>query len=921
MQKIMAASRWTRWSVSLVLGLSVMPAQALDACNEPGFARVLQPQREAVPLAAQAYWLNQRLIQWPGAVENIGTGTRAKLYVSAQAALQVGSNQAVTGADQALLLEPSRDELPADLAQRFKFIAPGPRWQVAAADLAQLPALHRSQVWLVLEGADGTIQAHTRLQAAGALDDLYAAAEQVDDLGAHPAVQTSFKLWAPTAQKVALCRYPSGSGKALAMEALNLDAQTGVWQTKLTGDLSGQYYNYLVDVYVPGVGVVRNRVTDPYSVGLSTDSKRSFVAHLQSPALKPPGWDATARPQRVKDSTDMVIYELHVRDFSIGDASVPLPKRGKYQAFTQSDSAGMRHLRALSKAGLTDVHLLPVFDIATIPEAGCREPLVPHAPGDSPRQQAAVMAVAAEDCFNWGYDPFHYSAPEGSYASDAAKAERRIIEFREMVQALHRADLRVGMDVVYNHTAAAGQHEKSVLDRIVPGYYQRLNATGEVERSTCCDNTATEHRMMAKLMLDSVALWAREYKIDSFRFDLMAHQPRAVMEALQEKVNQAAGRPVQLIGEGWNFGEVANGARFVQASQLSLNGSGIATFSDRGRDAARGGSAGDNGAAVVQNQGWLNGLVYAPNALAKQSPQRPSADLMQAADLLRVGLAGSLRDYELPTWQGKTLKLAEIAYGDQPAGYVSQPGEVVNYVDNHDNQTLFDINVLKLPLETSAAERARVQVLGLALTAFSQGVAYFHAGVDILRSKSLDKNSYDSGDWFNRLDWTYRDNGFAAGLPPKLDNGEQYPLLAPLLADTRIKPSPADIAWTRDAFRDLLKIRASSSLFRLPSAQEVKQRLKFHNTGPAQNPRVLVASLDGRGWPGAGFKELLYFINADPAAQQIDLPSQAGKPLVLHPVHLQAKAADKRIAAEANFDSNTGRFTLPGRSAVVFVRR
>jgi pullulanase/glycogen debranching enzyme len=918
----MVANRWLRCGVSLALAWAAAPVQAFDACDDPNFARQLHPQRDAAPLAAQAYWLNRSLIQWPGAAADTGAGARSKLYYSAKATLHLGADHAVSGADGALSLEPITESLSADLAQRFKFIATGPRWQLGAADLSRLPDLLRAQVWLVQESADGAVLAHTRLQAAGALDDLYAAAEQVNDLGASPDRQTSFKLWAPTAQNVALCRYPSGSDKAVAKDSMHRDAPTGVWQTKLTGDLSGQYYSYLVDVFVPGLGVVRNRVTDPYSISLTTDSKRSYVADLQRTALKPPGWDASARPQRVKTATDMVIYELHVRDFSISDATVPAAKRGKYSAFTQSGSAGMRHLQALAKAGLTDVHLLPVFDIASIPEAGCLTPKVPKAAPASEAQQAAVMAVAAEDCFNWGYDPFHYSAPEGSYASDAAKGERRIIEFREMVTALHKADLRVGMDVVYNHTAAAGQHEKSVLDRIVPGYYQRLNANGEVERSTCCDNTATEHRMMAKLMLDSVALWAREYKIDSFRFDLMAHQPRAVMEALQQRVNQAAGRPVQLIGEGWNFGEVANGARFVQASQLSLNGSGIATFSDRGRDAARGGSAGDGGLAVIKNQGWLNGLVYAPNAIAKQSPQRPLADLQQAADLIRVGLAGSLRDYELQTWQGKTLKLADIAYGDQPAGYVSQPGEVVNYVDNHDNQTLFDINVLKLPRDTSAAERARVQILGLALTAFSQGVAYYHAGVDVLRSKSLDRNSYDSGDWFNRLDWGYRDNGFAAGLPPKLDNGDQYPLLAPLLTDASVKPSPADIAWTRDAFRDLLKIRASSSLFRLPTAEEVKRRLTFLNTGSAQNPRVVVASLDGRGWPGAGFEQIVYFINVDPAAQSLDLPKDvANAGLVLHPVHLNANAADKRIAAEARFDPGTGRFTLPGRSAVVFVRR
>ena len=207
-----------------------------------------------------------------------------------------------------------------------------------------------------------------------------------------------------------------------------------------------------------------------------------------------------------------------------------------------------------------------------MPERGCVVPKVPAAAPDSEAQQAAVMAVADRDCFNWGYDPYHYSAPEGSFATDAVNGDVRVRELRAMVMALHAAGLRVGMDVVYNHTTASGQHPHSVLDRIVPGYYQRLDVLGRVERSTCCDNTATEHRMMGKLLVDSVVLWAREYKIASFRFDLMGHQPRAVMETLQARLKRELGRDVQLLGEGWNFGEVADGKRFVQASQLSLNG-------------------------------------------------------------------------------------------------------------------------------------------------------------------------------------------------------------------------------------------------------------------------------------------------------------------------------------------------------------
>ena len=166
-----------------------------------------------------------------------------------------------------------------------------------------------------------------------------------------------------------------------------------------------------------------------------------------------------------------------------------------------------------------------------------------------------------------------------------------------------------------------------------------------------------------------------------------------------------------------------------------MNGSGIGTFSDRARDALRGGGPGDHGIALVADQGWLNGLVYAPNADA--DPNRPEADLMRAADLVRVGLAGTLSDYTMTTFDGRTVALSAIDYKGQPAGYASQPSEVVNYVENHDNQTLFDLNAYKLPRDTRREDRARVQLLGAAVTALSQGIAYFHAGIDTLRSKSV----------------------------------------------------------------------------------------------------------------------------------------------------------------------------------------
>jgi pullulanase/glycogen debranching enzyme len=893
--------------------VSAASAHALQPveCSLPASETVLAPAAMQAT-DARAHWLDRRRLKWPG---KKGSGS-FRLYHSSAARVLAQAGKPVSGADEVLALDAVDGDLPPDNAGRFAFLADGVVLAVRAGDASRIPALLTGQLLLVNEDAAGRVVDSTLVQVAGALDDLYVAAAREPSLGVTAnAHGTGFKLWAPTARRVSVC-VQAADGTALSSGAeLAPDATTGIWSLWHSGALAGSYYTYLVDVFVPGVGLVRNRVTDPYSISLDVDSRRSYIADLEAPGLKPLGWDHAPAPGKVAAQTDMVIYELHVRDFSINDMSVTPANRGKYLAFSEMESRGMRHLRALSEAGLTDVHLLPVFDFATVPESGCVTPDVPVAAPDSDAQQAAVMSVAARDCFNWGYDPYHFNAPEGSYASDAADGAKRILEFRQLVMALHKSGLRVGMDVVYNHTVASGQDEASVLDRIVPGYYHRLDANGVVERSTCCDNTATEHLMMGKLMLDSVELWARHYRIDSFRFDLMGHQPRAAMELLRQRVDTASGRDVNLIGEGWNFGEVADGRRFVQASQLSLNGSGIGTFSDRTRDAVRGGGPGDSGSALVERQGYINGLVYDRNEYA---PERPLEDLMQAADLVRVGLAGSLRGFQMATYKGATTRLDAIDYNGQPAGYASEPSEVVNYVENHDNQTLFDNNAYKLPRTTSSIDRARVQVLGAAITAFSQGIAYFHAGIDTLRSKSMDRNSFNSGDWFNRLDWTYADNHFGTGLPPRVENEANYPLMQPLLRDAAVRPAAQDIAWTRDAFRDLLAIRGSTSLFRLRSAGDIRKRLRFHGAGAAQNPVLLAVHVDGTDYAGANFREVLYLINVDKQPQSIVIAEERGKHYVLHPVHRAPSAADLR-ARESRYDADNGRFLVPARTALVYV--
>ena len=875
-----------------------------------------QDMRSSSLSQAAAVWLNSQLIQWPHV---FSTGGTVKLYYSSNGQIKARKDEKVTGADGYVAMDPFTGTVPTAAATRFKWLTSGGVFAVNAAAIPYLSSLHKTQLVMVQENATGFVQNAAATQIAGAMDDLYAAAANVTGLGATlSGGNTTFKLWAPTAIKVSVFTFDTPTGDAVSMDDLAFDSATGVWSLSKTGDLSGKYYKYAVDVFVRGTGVVRNLVTDPYSVSLTTDSKRSYIADLNAANLKPAGWDADAPPATVAAATDMSIYELHVRDFSVNDATVASANRGKYLAFTDANSNGMKHLKALATAGLTDVHLLPTFDIASVPESSCTTPSISITfPSDDLGQQNLVAAMKDTDCFNWGYDPLHYTVPEGSYASDASDGAKRIVEFRSMVKSLHAAGLRVGMDVVYNHTSSSGQNANSVLDRIVPGYYQRTDGKGNVTTDSCCQDTATENMMMAKLMIDSVSVWARDYKVSSFRFDIMGLQPRAVMQDLKTKVAAAAGRPVQLLGEGWNFGVVQDGARFVQAAQGQMPGDGIGTFADQMRDKVRGGGPFDGGIDFVKNQGYLNGLYYDVNEEnVRGSNTGSKGDLAWRGDVIKGGLAGSIGSYSLTTSWDAQLPLSDGNLAK--VGYASQPDEVVNYIENHDNHTLFDNNTLKLPLTTSKADRARVQMLGAAIVSFSQGIAYYHAGVDTLRSKSLDRNSYNSGDWFNRLDWTYADNNFGVGLPFEGDTNTMNvfkTFLAPVTA-AAIKPASTDIAWSKNTFQDLLKIRASSSLFHLRTADEIKSRLTFLNTGSSQVPTVLAAYLDGTGYAGANFSKLAYFINVDKTAQSVTIPTGLKAAFTLHPAH--AAGADATVKTAA-YNATTGTFSIPARTAAVFI--
>ncbi|MFI6480774.1 pullulanase-type alpha-1,6-glucosidase [Nonomuraea sp. NPDC050663] len=741
------------------------------------------------------------------------------------------------------------------------------------ADLAG-PAL-LGAIAAVERDAAGRLLTATGVQIPGVLDDLYATDQPLGPTGT---ILPRLALWAPTARKVEL----KLGGKQYGMRR---DAD-GVWSVRGLPTWYGKDYTFLVTVYSPAEGkVVTNEVTDPYSLALAPDSVRSRLVNLD--AERPGGWTSLRKPAADGPST---IYELHVRDFSASDPTVPQVLRGTYKAFTQ-DSAGMRELRKLAEDGLTYVHLLPVFDIGTVPEvkANRTEPACDLAsmPPDSELQQECVAKTAAKDSFNWGYDPLHYTVPDGSYATDP---DRRVREFREMVAALNKAGLRVVMDVVYNHT-----HSVDVFDKIVPGYYHRRLDDGTVATSTCCPGTAPEHAMMGRLVVDSVVTWAREYKIDGFRFDLMGHHPKANLLAVRQALDALTvakdgvdGKKIVLYGEGWDFGEVAQGARFEQATQANLAGTGIGTFSDRLRDAVRGGGPFD---ADPRVQGFGSGRAATPDTT-----------LRAYQNLVMLGLTGNLKDYVLPDGR----KGSQVDYNGSPAGYAGTPRDVVTYVDAHDNETLYDALAYKFP--GSMAERVRMQTLSLATALLGQGTAFLHAGSERLRSKSLDRNSYDSGDWFNRLLWDCsQGNGFGGGLPPRADNESKWAYAKPLLADPALKPDCAAINGARARFGEFLRIRSSSPAFALGSLAEVQRRVSF----PASAPGVVTMRIDAEG-VDPSYSSITVVFNATPAVQQQIVPGLGAARL--HPVQA---AGDDAVVWQAKAEGET--LTVPGMTVAVFV--
>jgi pullulanase-type alpha-1,6-glucosidase len=893
---------------------------------------------------AKAFWVGSDLVAWPAAAVPAGANLALlnwRLHWSPTGGLAVDA-ESVTGGSVADLTYDATG-LPAAVVAAHPELKGYLALRLNNKTSRQAGSILQGQIAVALYDDLGRLLDATGVQTPGVLDDLYGSAAKgtygvtwkSQSLWSRSPSFTSpsFRLWAPTAQKVSVLLWPASAradapvGQATGVPMTR--RPDGSWVADTGAQWRGARYLFEVVVFAPTTGKVEtNLVTDPYSVALTLNSTRSVAVDLADPALKPALWKGSSAPV-LRQRVDQTIYELHVRDFSVNDTTVPAAHRGSYLAFADNGD-GTKHLKSLAAAGLNTIHLLPTFDIASIEEDRASQltpacDLASFAP-DSQEQQKCVTAAAGKDAFNWGYDPFHWMAPEGSYASSATAADggSRVSEFRTMVGGLHADGLRVVLDQVFNHTPTSGQATTSVLDKVVPGYYQRLNASGAVETSTCCQNVATEHAMAQKIMVDSAVSWVRNYHVDGFRYDLMGHHSRANMlatraalDTLTLKADGVDGKAVTLYGEGWNFGEVANNALFTQATQGNLGGTGIATFSDRLRDGVRGGGPFDED---PRKQGFGSGEATDPNGAPINAGA--TASLAHDTDLVQLGLAGNLKSFSFrDNASGAVVSGDKVDYNGSPAGYADQPDEVVNYVDAHDNETLFDSLAFKLPPTTSMADRVRMNSLSLATTALSQTPSFWHAGADLLRSKSLNRNSYDSGDWFNTLDWTGADNGFGHGLPPEADNGAKWSYMKPLLANPALKPSAGQVQSASVQARDLLRLRFSSPLFRLGSAAAINAKVTFPVSGSAAaHQGVIVMRVDDTvgGDVDPALAGLVVVFNGSAAAVDQKLPGMAGAGLSLSPV--QAQGGDP-VVKTSGWDSAASVLRVPARTVAVFVQR
>lgn len=502
---------------------------------------------------------------------------------------------------------------------------------------------------------------------------LTAQAQSVFNEVSYSPKQTTFKLNAP--KKPTLRIYEAGRGGKVEKKIKMKQTSENVWETTISGDLKGKFYTF---------DIGRGETPGVFAKAVGINGKRGAIVDMQT--TNPSGWNSDRR-LTLKSPADLIIYEMHHRDFSV-DASSGLVNKGKFLALTEQKA--IKHLKEL---GVNAVHILPSYDFASIDESNTTTPQ-----------------------YNWGYDPLNYNVPEGSYSFDAEQPTRRILEFKQMVQALHKAGIRVILDVVYNHTFDI---EGGNFDRTFPMAYYRYTADGKPSNGSGCGNeTASEKPLMRQFILESMKYWATEYHIDGFRVDLMGIHDIETMNLIRKELT-AIDPNIFIYGEGWTAGTCAYPTEKLALKAHIKQMPGIAAFSDELRDALRGPFSDDKQAAFL---GGIAGFE----------------------ESIKAGIAGMIAHPQVDYTKVNYTKEA----------WANEPTQMISYVSCHDDMCLVDR--LKASIPEAAYDMEEVIRLNqLAQTAVftSQGIPFMLSGEEMLRDKKGVHNSFNSSDEINHLDW------------------------------------------------------------------------------------------------------------------------------------------------------------------------
>jgi len=627
--------------------------------------------------------------------------------------------------------------------------------------------------------------------------------------------QTTFRVWAPTADLMSVNLYKTGDGDSF-IETLPMTMDTnGVWEANADGDRNGVYYTY---------SVTRNEVTtetyDPNATAAGVNGNRSMVFDFNKDL--PDNWSEDDGP-KVESQNDIIVYEMHIRDLSI-DSTSGIEQAGKYLGVIEPDTqtvdgtkTGLSHLKEL---GITHVQILPMFDFNSIDET-----------------------KLADNNFNWGYDPKNYSLPEGSYSSDPYHGEVRIEEMREMIQGLHDSGIGVIMDVVYNHTALSGDSNFSIIE---PNYYYRMVDGKYSNASGTGNEIASERSMVKKMIIDSLVHWVSEYHIDGFRFDLMGVLDIETMNEI-EKTLREINPDIVIYGEGWTGGSspLPEGLRLVKANITEAPG--IGAFSDDFRD-------GIKGHVFNATEGGFAGGF-------------PNLD-----ESVKFGIVGAVEH------DGVNYK--KVNYSKK--AWALYPWQSVNYVSAHDNLTLWDKFMVTNP-DATDAERIAMDKLSNAIVLTSQGMPFLHAGVDFLRTKNGDENSYKSPDTINALDWDL-----------KTMNKEVF-----------------------EYYSGLIAVRKARSAFSMDTQEEVQANLHFFSSEANKSefasdasillPEMMIGYKIDKAANTETNQDLYVFFNGALEAQSIEIP--AGKYKVL--------INEKQATPDGVEIIMGGRIQIPASSALV----